>query len=80
MRRGFTFNPATYRIQPNGWNGGVIRLELYTVDGKNVLKQWVTGSDADQYRLPVSRFESGNYLLKMSADKISSVQKITIDR
>lgn len=80
MNRGFTFNPATYRIQPNGWSGGAIRLELYTVDGKSVLKQSVTGTDADQYNLPVGRFESGNYLLKMSSDKISSVQKITIGR
>jgi hypothetical protein len=80
MNRGITFNPATYRIQPNGWNGQAIRLELYTVDGKTVLKQWVPGFDADQYRLPVGRFESGNYLLKMSTDKNSSVQKITIGR
>ncbi len=80
MNPGFTFNPATYGIQPNGWSGGAIRLELYTVGGKTVLKQSVKGFDADQYRLPVGRFESGNYLLKVSTDKASSVQKITIGR
>jgi hypothetical protein len=68
------------RIQPNGWSGGTIRLEMYTVDGKKVLKQWFTGFDADPYRLPVGRFESGTYLLKMSADNSSSVQKITMGR
>ncbi|MEO6096956.1 MAG: family 43 glycosylhydrolase [Fibrobacteria bacterium] len=76
----FTFNPATYRIQPNGWSGETIRLEMYTVGGKKVLKQSVTGSDADRFTLPVGRFESGNYLLKVSTDKNSSVQKITIGR
>lgn len=80
MDRGFTFNPATYRIQPDGWKGGTIRLEMFTIDGKMVLKQWVPGSGADQYRLPVGRFETGNYLLKVSADKVSSVQRIAIDR
>jgi hypothetical protein len=80
MNRGFTFNPATYRIQPDGWSGGTIRLELYSVDGKNVLKHWITGFDADSYRLPVGRIESGNYLLKLGAGKNSSVQKITIGR
>jgi hypothetical protein len=80
MERGFTFNPANYRFQPNGWSGETIRLEMYTVDGKNVLRQSVTGFDAGQYRLPVDRFESGNYLLKVSTDKKSSVQEITIGR
>jgi hypothetical protein len=80
MNRGFNFDPATYGFQPDGWSGGSIRLEMYTVDGKNVLKQSVTGFDADQYRLPVGRFESGNYLLKVSTDKKSSVQRITIGR
>ncbi|MBW8890348.1 MAG: T9SS type A sorting domain-containing protein [Fibrobacteres bacterium] len=80
MDRGISFDPATYRFQPTGWNGEAIRLEMYTVGGKMVLKQSVMGFDAGQYNLPVGRFESGNYLLKVSTDKNSSVQKITIGR
>jgi hypothetical protein len=80
MNRGVTFDPATYRIHAEGWSGEAIRLEMFTVAGKSVLKQSVTGFDADQYSLPVGRFESGNYLLKVSTDRNSSVQKITLGR
>jgi hypothetical protein len=78
--RGSFFNPATYSIQPSD-PGETVRLEMYTVNGKRILKQiLVPGSGAGQFRLPVHQFENGHYLLKMISGGNSSMQKVTIAR
>jgi hypothetical protein len=77
---GFAFNPATYSVQAYG-SGKAVRLEMYTLNGKNILRQiLVPGSGAEQFRLPVHQFDNGPYLLKMISGGNSSVQKVTIAR
>jgi hypothetical protein len=47
MNPGYTFNPATYRIDPNGRIDKPVRMEIYTADGRTILRRVLTpGSDA----------------------------------
>jgi hypothetical protein len=79
--QGFTFHPATYRIDPNGRIDKPVHMEMYTTDGRTILR-WmlVPGSDADQFRLPADRLGKGRYVLRMISGGEASVLKVTIDR
>ncbi|MBN2035452.1 MAG: family 43 glycosylhydrolase [Chitinispirillaceae bacterium] len=59
------YDPATYSIK-NYSPGTTFQLELFTVDGKKVLKHnQVSGSGSQEFRLPVHQLGNGNYLMKM---------------
>lgn len=78
--RAFAFNPVDYSVRALD-QGKTARLELYTLNGKRILKQiLVPGSAAEPFRLPVHELEAGPYLLKMVAGGNSSVQKFTLAR
>lgn len=78
---GFTFNSATRSIDTYGLGGETIRLEMYSINGKKVLKQLlVPGTDAEQFRLPVPGLDNGAYFLKMISGGKTSTRKITLSR
>jgi hypothetical protein len=80
VKREFVFDPATYSVTASA-SGEAVRLEMYTVNGKTLLKQiLVPGSEAAQFTLPVHRFEKGQYLLRMISGGNSSTRKVTIAR
>jgi hypothetical protein len=78
---GFAYNPGTFSIQANGRSGKTIQMEVYTTDGKNVLKRnLLPRSDAEQFSLPANGLLDGQYFLKMTSGGESSVLNVTIGR
>lgn len=77
LNRGFTFNPATYSIQTHGRVVKTIGLEVYTVGGRNILRQ-ILAPGSEQFRLPVEQLRKGSYLLKVDSDGKSSALNFTV--
>ncbi|MBN1760717.1 MAG: T9SS type A sorting domain-containing protein, partial [Chitinispirillaceae bacterium] len=78
--RRIQYNPATNLIK-NYSPGTTFQLELYTVDGKNVLKhKLVSGSGSRQFRLPVHQIRNGHYLMKVVSGENVYYENVNVIR
>ncbi|MEO6098390.1 MAG: family 43 glycosylhydrolase [Fibrobacteria bacterium] len=78
---GFAYNPGTFSIQANGRSGKPFQMEVYTTDGRNVLKRnLVPRSDQEQFSLPENGVLDGHYFLRMTSGGESSVLNVTLGR
>jgi hypothetical protein len=77
---GSAFHPLDYSVRTYG-SGNILRLEMYALDGKSVLKQvLVPGSATESYRLPVHELGVGLYLLKLVDGGRTNIHKVALAR